>query len=96
MAIPSTTPTTADPASHDLKEGRTGLSRLSVNLNSETSETLSELLARRGITATEAVRRALQVYNYLDAERAAGSRLQLVEPRPDGHQHIRELVLLGN
>lgn len=53
--------------------------RLNININSETEQALEELAGRKETTVTEIVRRAVSVYNFLDAEMAAGKRLQVVE-----------------
>lgn len=45
------------------------LTRLSVNLNEETAEALKTIVQWKGVTYTEAIRRAISVYMYvLEAE----------------------------
>jgi hypothetical protein len=49
--------------------------RLSVNINAETSAFLREYAARKGVTITEAVRRAVAVLKFVTDETDAGNRL---------------------
>jgi hypothetical protein len=67
------------------------LTRLSVNLNEETTAALHEIANARGITYTEAVRRCILVAKYIEDSTAEGR--QVITQRPDG-THARELVLL--
>lgn len=52
--------------------------RLSVNVSSKTAADLRELAARHG-SVTEAVRRAVAVLTFAEAEVAAGNRLAVIE-----------------
>ena len=63
--------------------------RLSININRETAEALKEIAERRGISYTEAVRRAFAIYKLIEDETLAGHRIQIV----DG-QRVKEVVLL--
>ena len=66
--------------------------RLSVNLGAGPAEALRELMARKDITATEAIRRALSIWKFVEDERAQGHTLAILE----GHgpqQKIREVVI---
>jgi hypothetical protein len=65
------------------------LTRLSINLNAETADALRKIAARRGISYTEAVRRAIAVYTFIDDEVQGGAKIATV--RGDDY---RELVLL--
>ncbi|WP_405717255.1 ribbon-helix-helix protein, CopG family [Streptomyces sp. NBC_01537] len=64
--------------------------RLSVNLNDEAARALKENSDRRGISITEAVRRAIAVYDFIERETAAGNRIQVVDPEG----RVRELLLV--
>ncbi|AMM22779.1 CopG family transcriptional regulator (plasmid) [Frondihabitans sp. PAMC 28766] len=67
------------------------LVRLNVNLNSETADALKEIADHRGISFTEAVRRAISVYKFIDEETQEGRRIQTVSP---DRSDVRELVLM--
>ncbi len=63
--------------------------RLTVNINAETRAALGDITARRGITWTEAVRRAVAVYKLFEDETAAGNTIRIA-----GGGDAREVVLL--
>jgi hypothetical protein len=63
--------------------------RLSVNLNPDAARALAEITRRRSISITEAVRRAIAVYDYIDRLDPERQRVQVVE----GDQ-VRELHLV--
>lgn len=63
--------------------------RLSINLNNEASEFLDHITEKRGISYTEAVRRALALYRLLDQETEAGNHVQI-----DDGKRVRDLVLI--
>lgn len=67
------------------------LTRLNVNLNAETADALKEIAEHRGISFTEAVRRAISVYKFIDDETQEGHRIQTVDPE---RNQVRELVLM--
>lgn len=67
------------------------LVRLNVNLNAETAEALKEIADQRGISFTEAVRRVISVYKFIDDETQEGHRIQTVDPE---RNLVRELVLM--
>jgi len=67
------------------------ITRLNVNLNAETAEALKEIAEHRGISFTEAVRRAISVYKFIDDETQEGHRIQTVDPE---RNQVRELVLM--
>lgn len=52
--------------------------KLNININDETEAALKELAARRGITVTETVRRAVSVYKFIEDEKDAGGKLQVI------------------
>jgi hypothetical protein len=57
------------------------LVRLSVMMNSETTEQLKGLKEEKGLSATETVRRAIAVYAFLNDEQNAGKSIHIVNPR---------------
>lgn len=67
------------------------LIRLNVNLNSETAEALKEIAEERGISFTEAVRRAISVYKYIDDEVQEGRKIQIADK---SNKNVRELILM--
>jgi hypothetical protein len=67
------------------------LVRLNVNLNAETAEALKEIADHRGISFTEAVRRAISVYKFIDDETQEGRHIQTVSA---DRNEVRELVLM--
>lgn len=64
--------------------------RLSVNMNPETARLLREHAASKGLSYTEAVRRAIAIWAFVEDEVAAHHRVQSVDP---DEGIIRELVL---
>ena len=69
----------------------TGIVRLNVNLNAETAAALRKIADDRDISFTEAVRRAISVYDYIDNETKAGRRVQTTD---QDRTNVRELVWL--
>lgn len=67
------------------------LVRLNVNLNAETAEALKEIAEERGISYTEAVRRAISVYKYIDDEVQDGRKVITSDQE---NKSVKELVLL--
>jgi len=65
--------------------------RLSVNLGTGAAAALRELMSRKDITATEAIRRALSVWKFIEDERAQGRSIALLEGRGKD-QVVREVV----
>jgi hypothetical protein len=60
-------------------------------MNAETAATLKQLTEERGISFTEAVRRAISVYSFIDSESRNGRRIQSTDAdRTD----VREFVLM--
>lgn len=69
----------------------TELVRLNVNMNRETASALKALAEKQGISLTEAVRRAIAVFKFVDDEQSDGRKIQTM----DAHdQNKRELVLM--
>jgi hypothetical protein len=65
------------------------LVRLSLNVSPEALEVLKDYAGRKGVTVTEAVRRAIGVLKYIDDAQERGARLNVEE---DGR--IKELMFL--
>lgn len=55
------------------------LVRLSVNMNQETAEALKDLAQERGISYTEAVRRAIMLTDYLMSVEDEGGFVEIVD-----------------
>jgi hypothetical protein len=79
--------------SRENKRARTAanLVRLNVNLNTETADALRELADERGISVTEAVRRAISLYKYIEDETHDGRRIQVADRTG---KMVSELVLI--
>lgn len=69
--------------------------RLSINLSSDTAAALRELAEHKGTSVTEAVRRAIAVWKFVEDEVAQGHRIAVIDKDGDGHDRIREVVLVG-
>lgn len=65
--------------------------RLSVNLAPDVAESLRRLAKGNQITATEAIRRAIGIYQFIDGEVTQGHKI-LVSSGKD--EPVREVVLL--
>jgi hypothetical protein len=65
--------------------------RLSVNINDETAKILRNLKLKKGFTITEAVRRAVALYDLLDQEVARGGKAQLVDRNG---RNARDIIFL--
>lgn len=68
-----------------------GLVRLNVNLNQETAAALKDLAAKENISYTEAVRRAIAVFKFIEDEQAEGRKIQTMDAND---RNKRELVLM--
>lgn len=64
--------------------------RLSVNMNAETTEQLRRFALDKGLTYTEAVRRAVAIAAFIEGEYAAGRRIQSID---EAANRVSELVL---
>lgn len=84
----ASTKTKANTASVDTPAGK--LVRLNVNLNQETADALKKIASESRISYTEAVRRAISVYKFVDDEIDSGHKVQTV----DSKGSVRELVLM--
>jgi hypothetical protein len=66
------------------------ITRLNLNINSESAEALRSLTTKKGITYTEAVRRAILMWKFFEDEKENDVRIELV-----GKNGVRkEAVLL--
>ncbi len=64
--------------------------RLSVNINAESADVLRRVTAERGITTTEAVRRAIGLLGFFEEAMKSGSKI-LVEDK-DKHTSILQPI----
>ena len=67
--------------------------RLSVNLAPDVAAVLRKWTGKKSISITEAIRRAIAVWNFVETERAAGNRLAVIE-RDGDRERVREMVLV--
>ena len=67
--------------------------RLSINLAPDVAAILREWASKKAISATESVRRAIAVWNFVESEKAKGNRLAVIEGSGK-NERIREVVLL--
>jgi hypothetical protein len=70
-------------------------SRHQVVLAGDTMSALRDLADRRGITLSEAVRRAISAWEFLENQRDRGADLAVVEELPNGDTKVTNVVLLG-
>jgi hypothetical protein len=64
--------------------------RLSVNLTPEIAESLRSISNRRGITLTEAIRRAISTQLFVEDALDQGAKILIAEP----DEPVRELVFV--
>ncbi|GAA3570066.1 hypothetical protein [Kribbella ginsengisoli] len=69
--------------------------RLSINLAADVADVLRLLAARRGLSLTETVRRAIAVLKFVEDEVERGNKLAIVETGDGGRQRVREIMLVG-
>jgi hypothetical protein len=67
-----------------------GVVRLSINVSPATAADFKAVAARKGLTITEGIRRAIAVWKFAEDETAAGNELAVIEK--DGE--VRKVVLL--
>jgi hypothetical protein len=79
----------------DRAEPETRYTRLSVNLSLDTANVLKALAKRKGITITDAIRRAIAVWSFVEDELDKGNRIAVVE-RVNGTERVREVVFVSN
>jgi len=56
-----------------------GLVRLSVNISPIVADTLKSYAGRKGVSVTEAVRRAISILSYIDDAQARGASINIEE-----------------
>jgi hypothetical protein len=81
----------SSPITNAKTTGEQELVRLSVNLNKETADALKEMAKEHGISFTEAVRRAISVYKFIDDEVHEGRKVHTLDA---DNKNVRELVLM--
>jgi Ribbon-helix-helix protein, copG family len=81
----------SSPTTNAKTTGEQELVRLSVNLNKETADALKEMAKEHGISFTEAVRRAISVYKFIDDEVHEGRKVHTLDA---DNKNVRELVLM--
>jgi Ribbon-helix-helix protein, copG family len=74
----------------DTRDNADRLVRLSVNLGPQVADSLKEYAARKGVSITEAVRRAIAALAFIDNAQARGASVQVEE---DGVR--KEIVFLA-
>jgi hypothetical protein len=67
--------------------------RLSINLAPDVAAILRKWSSEKRISATEAVRRAIAVWNFVESEKSKGNRLAVIEGNGK-NERIREVVLI--
>lgn len=67
-----------------------GLVRLSVNLSPLAADTIKDYASRKGISITEAVRRAISILSYIDKAQERGAKLNIEEEGT-----MKEIQFLG-
>ena len=63
--------------------------KVTVNLSEEDVEALKEIAARRGITLTESIRRAIAMERFVDEAQVSGAKILIEEP----DKSVRQLVI---
>src|SRR5512134_2119433 len=71
-----------------------GVVRLSVNLAADVAATLKDNARRKSISITEAIRRAIAVWAFLEEAKREGNRIALIEDLGGGKERLREIVLV--
>lgn len=67
------------------------ITRLSVNINADAARALKSVAARRQISITEAIRRAIAIYKFVEDESARGNTIQVVN---SSDKTVRELLMV--
>ena len=77
-----------------MKEGSaiSDLVRFSINLAAPIATVLRSLASRKHLNTTDAVRRAINVWDFVETEQAKGNQLAVIFTR-DGRRDIREVRL---
>jgi len=67
-----------------------GFVRLSLNVSTQTAAVIRDIAGRKGLSATESIRRAIAIWQFIETETSAGNRIAVIER--DGS--IRTVVVL--
>ncbi|WP_157548650.1 ribbon-helix-helix protein, CopG family [Nonomuraea candida] len=68
-----------DNPSREEKGNSSNFVRLSVNLSHETADTFKTLAERKGLSFTEAIRRAITIWKFVEDQLSQGHELAIVE-----------------
>ena len=77
---PTSAPAPQDARPTPADSGKKKQPRLSVNMNEETAQALKELAEKNGLSVTEAVRRAISVYKFVNDELESGRKILTMDP----------------
>lgn len=72
----------------------TGVVRLAVNLAPDVATVFRGWFRRKRISATEATRRAIATWNFVETEIDIGNTIAVLETRPGGDGRIRKVVMV--
>ncbi|MGV9680372.1 hypothetical protein ACWDSJ_34265 [Nocardia sp. NPDC003482] len=89
MSVQDRTQDQANPSA-----GRAEVVRLSINLAPDVAAVLRRWAEEKRISVTEAIRRAIAVWNFIESEKKKGNTLAVVENLSNGKQRFREVVLI--
>jgi hypothetical protein len=76
-------------------EPETKYTRLSVNLSLDTAQVLKNLAKRDSITITDAIRRAIACWSFIEDELAKGNRIAVIE-QTDAGERVREVIFVSS
>jgi hypothetical protein len=65
-----------------------------VNLAPDVAKTLRDIADARGITITEAIRRCIGVYDFVDEQRSKRNRLAVIETSGT-QERVREVLIFN-
>ena len=65
-----------------------GIQKISMNLSDEVLDALREVAARDNVTMTEATRRAISTWKFLDDAQRAGSQVIIRDPRTNESERV--------
>lgn len=71
-----------------------GVVRLSINLAADVAAVLRRWAEAKHISVTEAIRRAIAIWNFIETEKANGNTIAIIENSGRPNQRIREVVLI--
>ena len=67
--------------------------RLAINLASDVADLLHTRARRKDLSITEAVRRAITIWDFIEAEKTKGNRIGIIEGR-GRNERLREIDVL--